>query len=93
MRMAVTGRLPPLAVAANCTGEPTVAPGAGEDTFMVCARPMVENATKLIKSLTMFFKADTPVLGFVFNRSQVRDASTLVASGESLDQALKGPST
>jgi len=93
MRIAVTGRLPPLAVAVNCTGELTVAPDAGDETLTVCAKPIVENATKPIKSLTIFFKLKLLFFGFVFNRSQAKDASTLVISGEFLDQRWKGPNT
>ena len=60
---------------------------------MICARPMDENATKLTKSLRIFFKLILLNWVSCFNRSQGRVASTLVASGESLDQCLKGPST
>ena len=72
MRIAVTGRLPPLAVAMNCTGELTVAPDAGDETLTVCAKPIVENATKPIKSLIMFFKLKLLCFGFVFTGAKLK---------------------
>jgi hypothetical protein len=54
--MAVTGKLPPVAEATKFTGEPTVAPFDGELTVTDCATPIEENANRLTKSLTNFFK-------------------------------------
>src|SRR5437016_4116222 len=87
MRIAVTGREPPLAVATKCTGEPVAVPFAGEVMETVCAKPIADKARKPTKSLIMFF--NLKLLIWFFIRSQAKDASTLDESGEHLELPLK----